>query len=68
MTRIQEMSLNYHFAVEQKSGSSMHGFFGFNGGTSNTKAPLCVLYYLIIIQRTSLTFRYCWCVENLSFE
>ncbi|WZZ17655.1 hypothetical protein YC2023_110744 [Brassica napus] len=31
MTRIQEMSLNYHFAVEQKSGSSMHGFFGFNG-------------------------------------
>ncbi|CAN8279530.1 unnamed protein product [Cochlearia groenlandica] len=31
MTRIQEMSLNYHFAVEQKSGSSVHGFFGFNG-------------------------------------
>nr|VDD57524.1 unnamed protein product [Brassica oleracea] len=31
MTRIQEMSLNYHFAVEQKSGSSIHGFFGFNG-------------------------------------
>ncbi|KFK34844.1 hypothetical protein AALP_AA5G200500 [Arabis alpina] len=31
MTRIQEMSLNYHFAVEQKSGSSMHQFFGFNG-------------------------------------
>ncbi|KAG7561038.1 Nucleotide-diphospho-sugar transferase [Arabidopsis thaliana x Arabidopsis arenosa] len=31
MTRIQEMSLNYHFAVEQKSGSSILGFFGFNG-------------------------------------
>lgn len=41
MTRIQEMSLNYHFAVEQKSGSSIHGFFGFNGGTSMSLYFLC---------------------------
>ncbi|PKU63195.1 Glucomannan 4-beta-mannosyltransferase 9 [Dendrobium catenatum] len=31
MTRIQEMSLNYHFVVEQESGSSTIAFFGFNG-------------------------------------
>nr|CAB3496949.1 unnamed protein product [Digitaria exilis] len=31
LTRIQKMSLDYHFKVEQESGSSMHAFFGFNG-------------------------------------
>ncbi|XP_073105406.1 glucomannan 4-beta-mannosyltransferase 1 isoform X2 [Elaeis guineensis] len=31
MTRIQEMSMDYHFKVEQESGSTMYGFFGFNG-------------------------------------
>uniref|UniRef100_A0A0D9VQ04 glucomannan 4-beta-mannosyltransferase n=1 Tax=Leersia perrieri TaxID=77586 RepID=A0A0D9VQ04_9ORYZ len=31
MTRIQKMSLDYHFKVEQESGSSVHAFFGFNG-------------------------------------
>ncbi|KAJ6801239.1 putative mannan synthase 3 [Iris pallida] len=31
MTRIQRMSLNYHFKVEQEAGSSMYEFFGFNG-------------------------------------
>lgn len=31
MTRIQKMSLDYHFKVEQEAGSSAHGFFGFNG-------------------------------------
>ncbi|WOL01047.1 putative mannan synthase 11 [Canna indica] len=31
MTRIQEISLNYHFQVEQQSGSSIMAFFGFNG-------------------------------------
>ncbi|KAH7683996.1 beta-mannan synthase protein [Dioscorea alata] len=31
MTRIQKMSLDYHFKVEQESGSSAFAFFGFNG-------------------------------------
>ncbi|GKB56167.1 glucomannan 4-beta-mannosyltransferase 9-like protein [Tanacetum coccineum] len=31
MTRMQEMSLDYHFKVEQESGSSTYAFFGFNG-------------------------------------
>lgn len=31
MTRIQEMSLNYHFSVEQEVGSQTFSFFGFNG-------------------------------------
>ncbi|KAJ0704501.1 putative glucomannan 4-beta-mannosyltransferase [Helianthus annuus] len=31
MTRIQEISLNYHFKVEQEFGSITYAFFGFNG-------------------------------------
>ncbi|KAL8193130.1 hypothetical protein R6Q57_027034 [Mikania cordata] len=31
MTRMQEMSLDYHFTVEQEAGSTTHAFFGFNG-------------------------------------
>ncbi|KAL5580242.1 hypothetical protein UlMin_012684 [Ulmus minor] len=31
LTRMQEMSLDYHFKVEQEVGSSTHAFFGFNG-------------------------------------
>ncbi|KAL8145950.1 glucomannan 4-beta-mannosyltransferase 9-like [Apium graveolens] len=31
MTRMQEMSLNYHFIVEQEVGSHTYAFFGFNG-------------------------------------
>lgn len=31
MTRIQKMTLDYHFKVEQEAGSSTFGFFGFNG-------------------------------------
>ncbi|KAL3523545.1 hypothetical protein ACH5RR_016379 [Cinchona calisaya] len=31
MTRMQEMSLNYHFMVEQEVGSCTYAFFGFNG-------------------------------------
>ncbi|XP_078439879.1 glucomannan 4-beta-mannosyltransferase 1-like [Wolffia australiana] len=31
MTRLQEMSLDYHFSVEQEVGSSSYSFFGFNG-------------------------------------
>ncbi|GMY15888.1 glucomannan 4-beta-mannosyltransferase 2 [Fagus crenata] len=31
LTRMQEMSLDYHFKVEQEVGSATHAFFGFNG-------------------------------------
>ncbi|XP_042447198.1 probable glucomannan 4-beta-mannosyltransferase 4 isoform X2 [Zingiber officinale] len=31
MTRIQKMTLDYHFKVEQEVGSSTFAFFGFNG-------------------------------------
>lgn len=34
MTRMQEMSLDYHFTVEQEVGSSTYAFFGFNGKTT----------------------------------
>ncbi|KAJ6845311.1 glucomannan 4-beta-mannosyltransferase 9-like [Iris pallida] len=31
MTRMQEMSFDYHFKVEQEVGSATYAFFGFNG-------------------------------------
>jgi hypothetical protein len=37
---MQEMSLDYHFTVEQEVGSATHAFFGFNG-----KFPL-ILFFL----------------------
>ena len=33
LTRMQEMSLDYHFTVEQEVGSATHAFFGFNGNS-----------------------------------
>ncbi|RLM80748.1 putative mannan synthase 6 [Panicum miliaceum] len=31
LTRMQEMSMDYHFKVEQEAGSSLCNFFGYNG-------------------------------------
>ncbi|KAK6138433.1 hypothetical protein DH2020_027808 [Rehmannia glutinosa] len=31
LTRLQEISMDYHFTAEQEVGSSAHAFFGFNG-------------------------------------
>ncbi|CAM0885165.1 unnamed protein product [Alopecurus aequalis] len=31
LTRMQEMSMDYHFKVEQQAGSSLCSFFGYNG-------------------------------------
>ncbi|KAL1544084.1 Glucomannan 4-beta-mannosyltransferase 2 [Salvia divinorum] len=31
LTRMQEMSFDYHFMIEQEAGSATHAFFGFNG-------------------------------------
>ncbi|XP_019181875.1 PREDICTED: glucomannan 4-beta-mannosyltransferase 9-like [Ipomoea nil] len=31
LTRLQEMSMDRHFSVEQEVGSAIHAFFGFNG-------------------------------------
>lgn len=36
LTRMQEMSLDYHFTVEQEVGSATHAFFGFNGNSLYT--------------------------------
>ncbi|OIT38021.1 glucomannan 4-beta-mannosyltransferase 9 [Nicotiana attenuata] len=36
MTRMQEISLGYHFTVEQEVGSAIHAFFGFNGRLPNS--------------------------------
>ena len=43
LTRMQEMSLDYHFIVEQEVGSSTYDFFGFNGKCSNKAKFLCIL-------------------------
>ncbi|KAJ1281023.1 hypothetical protein BS78_04G277000 [Paspalum vaginatum] len=42
LTRMQEMSMDYHFKVEQEAGSSLCNFFGYNGtaGVWRTQAIL----------------------------
>ncbi|KAK6943865.1 Glycosyltransferase 2-like [Dillenia turbinata] len=49
MTRLQEMSLDYHFSVEQEVGSSTCSFFGFNGRQT------CHLYYIQDLNNQSRT-------------
>ncbi|KAL0909139.1 hypothetical protein M5K25_023671 [Dendrobium thyrsiflorum] len=39
MTRIQRISLDYHFKVEQEAGSSTFAFFGFNGTAGVWRIP-----------------------------
>lgn len=47
MTRMQEMSLDYHFTVEQEVGSSTYAFFGFNGNHPNDPSlPFLLVYFL----------------------
>jgi hypothetical protein len=36
LTRMQEMSMDYHFKVEQEAGSSLCNFFGYNGTCSRS--------------------------------
>lgn len=31
LTRMQEITMDYHFGVEQEVGSAIHAFFSFNG-------------------------------------
>lgn len=45
MTRMQEMSLDYHFTVEQEVGSSTYAFFGFNGDYPSSR--MISLFFLI---------------------
>ena len=42
LTRIQEMSLDYHFSVEQEVGSACHAFFGFNRSEERRVGKECV--------------------------
>lgn len=49
MTRLQEMSLSYHFTIEQQVGSSTFAFFGFNGiAFSNFFSFLSIKVFLIV--------------------
>lgn len=47
MTRIQKMTLDYHFKVEQEAGSSTFAFFGFNG------IPCYSLFLFILLNKKS---------------
>jgi hypothetical protein len=47
MTRMQEMSLDYHFTVEQEVSSSVCAFFGFNGKPSSHPALYPSLLHFI---------------------
>ena len=48
MTRMQEMSLDYHFKVEQEVGSATYNFFGFNGKPNSQKVSIVLVQNPII--------------------
>lgn len=52
MTRMQEMSLDYHFTVEQEVGSSTYAFFGFNGKIST---PSFIFIFIIFFNELMMT-------------
>jgi beta-mannan synthase len=63
MTRMQEMSLDYHFTVEQEVSSSVCAFFGFNGNQQPTLRPthpttgpsrdVCILFHTYVASDSS---------------
>lgn len=70
LTRMQEMSLDYHFTVEQEVGSATHAFFGFNGELIFFQGPSlyflffwvdmcknCCVFFLGQMQKIGLDFR-----------
>jgi tRNA U34 5-carboxymethylaminomethyl modifying enzyme MnmG/GidA len=80
MTRVQQMSMDYHFKVEQESGSTSIAFFGYNGtifsSVSNliftkatekkTKDNFNFMSMIGSILNIGIDFvqRYCWSMEN----
>lgn len=54
MTRMQEMSLDYHFTVEQEVGSSTYAFFGFNGNEMNDPFSTFCLCFSVEARETLL--------------
>ncbi|KAK8961547.1 Glucomannan 4-beta-mannosyltransferase 9 [Platanthera guangdongensis] len=66
MTRIQEMSLNYHFKVEQESGSSTLAFLDLTVGYSSSHDSVQFNKgTAVILDRYG---RYCWCLANLCHQ
>jgi len=55
MTKLQEVSLNYHFSVEQRVGSAAYGFFGFNG-----KHKFYNGFYIYFVKNLKLVFYLAW--------
>jgi hypothetical protein len=55
MTKLQEVSLNYHFSVEQRVGSAAYGFFGFNG-----KYKIYYGFYIYFVKNFKLVFYLAW--------
>lgn len=63
MTRIQKMSLDYHFKVEQEAGSSTYSFFGFNGNQQLILEPVQLFSRRKVINQTT----FCWKIKWRTF-
>jgi len=53
---MQEMSLDYHFTVEQEVGSSTYAFFGFNGNMMPKFSTFISAIFLLRNKKTTGTF------------
>jgi hypothetical protein len=68
LTRMQEMSMDYHFKVEQEAGSSLCNFFGYNGILDRNCS--CTLSTSAVFDKWEcylfMHSRNCWSMENAS--
>lgn len=72
LTRMQEMSLDYHFTVEQEVGSATHAFFGFNGESKVVdqviKLPMMLAtIYIVIIRVGKSKWNFQFIISKLFF-
>jgi len=56
LTRMQEMSMDYHFKVEQEAGSSLCNFFGYNGTYCSLFLLRCAVAIVHVTLSTSAVF------------
>jgi hypothetical protein len=53
---MQEMSMDYHFKVEQEAGSSLCNFFGYNGTYCSLFLLRCAVAIVHVTLSTSAVF------------
>nr|CAB3470103.1 unnamed protein product [Digitaria exilis] len=65
MTRIQKMTLDYHFKVEQEAGSSAFAFFGFNGIAEKSFSQNSIIHNSVRLTYLTLGTAGVWRISSI---